>query len=95
MKEYTRRLTGVISNYSSCPYVDGRRIDDIVAEMVGKNCNFAGTVSIVITDLTADTGAQQERASPQQPDTMQPPAAQEPDAAVEQPDGEKEESDVK
>lgn len=67
MKEYSRRITGVISNYSSCPHVDGRRIDDIVAEMVGKNCNFAGTISIVITDLTEDSGADERPDAPAEP----------------------------
>lgn len=57
MKEYSRRLTGVINNFSGYPYVGDKAISDIVAEMVGNNCNFAGVVSIVITDLTEDTGA--------------------------------------
>lgn len=60
MKEYTRRITGVIHNYESYPDVDGKPIGDIVAEMIGKNRNFAGTISICVTDLTEDSGASTE-----------------------------------
>lgn len=61
MMEYTRRITGVISNHSLCPCIGGEMIDEIISEMIGSNCCFAGTVSIVITDLTEDTGAVQKK----------------------------------
>lgn len=72
MKEYTRRITGVIVNYERYPDVNGKPIGDIVAEMIGKGRKFAGTVSIVITDLTEDTGADHQPAGTPDPPGLSP-----------------------
>ncbi len=57
MKEYTRRITGVIDTRYNALTIDDHDIRDILHKMLGEERQFAGTISIVVTDLTADTGA--------------------------------------
>lgn len=57
MKEYTRTITGVVRTFSSCCDINDLGIERLLADAIGNDRTFAGTISIVVTDLTADTGA--------------------------------------
>lgn len=64
MKEYTRTITGIVRTFSSYCIINDISIERLLADTIGKDRTFAGTISIVATDLTADTGA--PAASPEQ-----------------------------
>lgn len=56
-KEYARTITGVVSTGSSYLDIDSKNLEMLIVSAVGENRTFAGTISIVITDLTEDSGA--------------------------------------
>ncbi len=55
MKEYTRRITGVIDSRYGMLTINSKSIEDLFFETLGGERQFACTISIVITDLTEDT----------------------------------------
>lgn len=57
MKEYTRTITGIVRTFSSCCDINDLGVERLLADAIGNDRTFAGTISIVVTDLTADTGA--------------------------------------
>ena len=59
MKEYTRRITGVIDTRYGMLTINSKNMEDLIFETLGGERQFAGTLSLVITDLTEDTGAEQ------------------------------------
>lgn len=81
MKEYTRRITGIIETYGRFCEVDGKSIEEMIAKAMGEGRKFAGTISLCVTDLTEDSGA--EPSAPEQPPAAEPdPLADDPLPAV-------------
>lgn len=64
MKEYTRTITGVVRTGKIYVDINDIGIERLLADTIGNDRTFAGTISIVVTDLTADSGA--PAASPEQ-----------------------------
>lgn len=56
-KEYTRTITGVVHAWGTCCDINDISIEKMLVDALGEDRTFAGTISIVVTDLTADTGA--------------------------------------
>lgn len=67
MKEYSRRITGIISTYGSFCEVNGKSIEKMISQAMGEDRNFAGTISICVTDLTEDSGAAPQPDAPEGP----------------------------
>lgn len=60
MKEYSRRITGVMNSGESFCFINGLSIEEMICGMLGRREYFPATISICITDLTEDTGVPEE-----------------------------------
>ncbi len=66
MKEYSRRITGVMRSNSSYCYINDHAVEEMLAQMLGERDYFPATLSICITDLSEDTGAPEAATAPEE-----------------------------
>lgn len=66
MKEYSRRITGVIDTRYGTLTIDDQDLKEMLSKALGEDRLFAGTLSICITDLSEDTGAPEAATAPEE-----------------------------